>query len=79
MSLSILQAQVAESYGLVVTAEEVKTGFRKAWKEISTQHPLYGKHSTPPLHYNDWWNLIIERTFLYADVASSGKLRSRVN
>ena len=66
------QAQVAESYGLIVKADDIKTGFRQAFKETSAQYPLYGKHSSPPLHYEDWWSLVIERTFEHADVASSG-------
>lgn len=57
----------------MVTPSEVKDGFRKAYKEVAKEHPLYGKISVPPLDYNQWWELIVEKTFDYAGVASSGE------
>lgn len=71
--LSIEKAQVAESYGLLVSPDEVRTGFRKAFKEMSAAHPLYGKFSNPPMHYEEWWTNLIEKTFQYTDVADSGE------
>lgn len=56
---------------MIVKADDIKSGFKKAFKEISAEHPLYG-NSIPPMHYEDWWSLVIERTFENADVASSG-------
>lgn len=67
------QAEIASSYGLIVQADDIKTGFKKAFKEVSEAHPLYGKFSTPPLHYEDWWSSVIEKTFQYANVADSGE------
>lgn len=71
--LLFYQADIASSYGLVVQADDIKIGFKRAFKEISEAHPLYGKFSTPPLHYEDWWSSVIERTFQYANVADSGR------
>lgn len=64
-------AEIASTYGLIVQADDIKTGFRRAFKEQSEAHPLYGKHSVPPLHHEDWWGMVIERTFQYAHVADS--------
>jgi hypothetical protein len=69
----LLQADIASSYGLIVQAEDIKAGFKKAFKEISEAHPLYGKYSSPPLHYEEWWGSVIERALQYAHVADSGK------
>lgn len=67
-----LQAEIASSYGLIVEADDIKAGFKKAFKELSTAHPLYGKYSSPPLHYEQWWSEVIERALSYAHVADSG-------
>lgn len=75
--IRVQYAQVAEAYGLLVRPDEIQAGFRAAWKEVSARHPLYGKHSDPPLHYEDWWGLIIERTFQKAGLADSGACECR--
>lgn len=66
------QANIAQSYALVVSADQVKHGFKHAFTQLSYELPLYGKHSSPPLQYADWWSLVIEKTFEHTDVASSG-------
>jgi hypothetical protein len=42
-------------------------------KELFHEHPLYGKYSSPPMHYEDWWGHVIERAFQYSHVADSGE------
>lgn len=68
------QAELAAAYGLQVTPEEIKPAFKRAYREVASRHPLYGKYSSPPLHYEDWWGLLIENTLDYAGVAGSGEL-----
>lgn len=64
---------MAESYGLLVRPDEIQPGLKRAFKEMASQHPLYGKYSKPALHYEEWWSMFIERTFQYADVPESGE------
>ncbi|GAA6019001.1 hypothetical protein JCM10207_006284 [Rhodosporidiobolus poonsookiae] len=63
--------QVAREYGLAVTESAVKSGFKSAFSAQASAHPLYGKHSTPPLSPSAWWASVIHSTFLHAGVPAS--------
>ncbi|GAA5974370.1 hypothetical protein JCM11641_005239 [Rhodosporidiobolus odoratus] len=63
-------ALVARQYGLQVEEQKVKDGFKLAFKKWAKDHPLYGKHSTPPLDPRAWWIGVIEQTFQEAGVPS---------
>ncbi|GAA5884517.1 hypothetical protein JCM16303_000008 [Sporobolomyces ruberrimus] len=61
-------AEVARTYGLSVVDDQVKVGFKRAFKRWIVLHPLYGKRSKPPLEPGDWWRGVIGDTFRYAGV-----------
>ncbi|GAA6062611.1 hypothetical protein JCM10212_002205 [Sporobolomyces blumeae] len=61
-------AQVARTYGLSVSDVKVKAGFKRAFKQWAAEHPLYGKHSNPPLRSTEWWQGVIQDTFRFAGV-----------
>ncbi|BGP44231.1 hypothetical protein JCM10450v2_000042 [Rhodotorula kratochvilovae] len=63
--------KVARSFGLAVEEGRVKDGFKRSFKEWAKAHPLYGKHSTPPLDATQWWSGVIADTFRHAGVSSS--------
>ncbi|GAA5839029.1 hypothetical protein JCM5353_001959 [Sporobolomyces roseus] len=62
-------ASVARSYGLSVDGGKVKDGFKRAFKQWLKTHPLYGKHSSPPLEPTAWWAGVIGDTFRFAGVS----------
>lgn len=47
-----------------------------AYKELNAIHPLYGKHSTPPLTPEAWWTSLIRRCMIHAG-ASEDALSAR--
>ncbi|GAA5905206.1 hypothetical protein JCM5296_000967 [Sporobolomyces johnsonii] len=61
-------AQVARQHGLTVDEGQVKDGFKQAFKQWARSHPLYGKHSNPPLDSSAWWAGVIQDTFRLAGV-----------
>ncbi|GAA5924526.1 hypothetical protein JCM1841_004610 [Sporobolomyces salmonicolor] len=61
-------AQVARQHGLTVDEGLVKDGFKQAFKQWARSHPLYGKHSDPPLDSSAWWAGVIQDTFRFAGV-----------
>ncbi|BGP12139.1 hypothetical protein JCM10213_004704 [Rhodosporidiobolus nylandii] len=61
-------AAVARQFGLDVKEEEVKNGFKQAFKQWKKDYPLYGKHSNPPLDPSDWWSGVIQDTFRNAGI-----------
>ncbi|GAA5923640.1 Dpi35p [Sporobolomyces koalae] len=62
-------AEVARSFGLDVTDSQVRAGFKRAFKKWAQTHPLYGKHSVPPLEPRWWWKGVIGDTFRFAGVS----------
>ncbi|BEJ13462.1 hypothetical protein CspHIS471_0306360 [Cutaneotrichosporon sp. HIS471] len=52
--------------GLKVTPERVRAGFRPAFKEMNAIHPVYGKHSNPPLTPEGWWTDLIHKCMAHA-------------
>ncbi|BGP28301.1 hypothetical protein JCM10296v2_000033 [Rhodotorula toruloides] len=64
-------AAVARSSGLQVQEDEVKDAFKRAFKKWAKLHPLYGKHSSPPLDSSQWWSGVIGDTFRQAGVPAS--------
>ncbi|BEI82632.1 hypothetical protein CcaverHIS002_0305000 [Cutaneotrichosporon cavernicola] len=52
--------------GLNVTPERVRAGFRPAFKEMNAIHPVYGKHSNPPLTPEGWWTDLIHKCMAHA-------------
>ncbi|GMK56478.1 hypothetical protein CspeluHIS016_0303180 [Cutaneotrichosporon spelunceum] len=61
----------ARKAGLHVTSERVRAGFRPAFKEMNAIHPVYGKHSTPPLTPEGWWTDLIHRCMAHAGASES--------
>ncbi|GAA6053555.1 hypothetical protein JCM3770_005192 [Rhodotorula araucariae] len=61
--------EVARSVGLTVQEARVKEGFKRSFKAWTEAHPLYGKHSTPPLDPTQWWSGVIADTFRHAGVS----------
>ncbi|GAA6033666.1 hypothetical protein JCM8097_004373 [Rhodosporidiobolus ruineniae] len=61
---------VARSFGLAVEEQQVKDGFKQVFTKWAKEHPLYGKHSKPPLDPSDWWSGVIQETFRNAGVTS---------
>ncbi|BGO98929.1 haloacid dehalogenase-like hydrolase [Rhodotorula toruloides] len=64
-------AAVARSFGLQVQEDEVKDAFKQAFQKWAKLHPLYGKHSSPPLDSSQWWSGVIGDTFRQAGVPAS--------
>ncbi|GAA6018632.1 hypothetical protein JCM11491_006173 [Sporobolomyces phaffii] len=62
-------AEVARSHGIVVGEARVGDSFKRAFKRWIKLHPLYGKHSNPPLEPGDWWRGVIGDTFRSAGVS----------
>ncbi|BGP21160.1 haloacid dehalogenase-like hydrolase [Rhodotorula toruloides] len=62
---------VARSFGLQVQEDAVKDAFKQAFKKWAKLHPLYGKHSAPPLDSSQWWSGVIADTFRQAGVPAS--------
>ncbi|GAA5994003.1 hypothetical protein JCM5350_001529 [Sporobolomyces pararoseus] len=62
-------AEAARSYGLNVEEPQVEIAFKRAFKSWIKSHPLYGKHSVPPLQPGDWWGGVIGDTFRFAEVS----------
>lgn len=48
-----------------------------AFKEMSVAHPLYGKHSRPPLTPEAWWSTLIGKCMLHAGATEYGELQAR--
>ncbi|KAL7420930.1 hypothetical protein Q5752_004884 [Cryptotrichosporon argae] len=64
-------AEEARQAGLDVTPSAVRAAFKPAFREMSRVHPLYGKHSAPPLSPADWWSGLIRRCMLHAGTAEA--------
>ncbi|GAA5914685.1 hypothetical protein JCM6882_003601 [Rhodosporidiobolus microsporus] len=62
---------VARQYGLQLEEGRVKDGFKQAFKQYAKQHPLYGKHSEPPMQPEAWWRGVIQETFRNAGAAEN--------
>lgn len=56
-------AQAARNAGLKVKDEHVKTAFKQAFTETSIEFPNYGLESDSIHSPDDWWHLVISRTF----------------
>ncbi|SGY13603.1 BQ5605_C010g05908 [Microbotryum silenes-dioicae] len=61
-------ADVARLSDLNVDPEQVKQGFKIAYKHWAKTHPVYGRCSTPPLDPTLWWSGLIQDTFHHAGV-----------
>ncbi|CAK9783202.1 HAD-like protein [Cutaneotrichosporon oleaginosum] len=64
-------AAEARKFGLHVSPERVRAGFRPAFKEMNATHPLYGKHSTPPLTPESWWTGLIVKCMAHAGASET--------
>lgn len=45
-----------------------------AYKEMTATHPLYGKHSRPPLTPEAWWTALINKCMVHAGATEQGEL-----
>ncbi|KAK4689654.1 hypothetical protein P7C73_g447, partial [Tremellales sp. Uapishka_1] len=67
-----LYAQEAQAAGISsVSPQSVRDGFRAAFKSINSAHPLYGKHSSPPLSPEEWWTSLIRECMIKAGAERS--------
>jgi len=61
-------AEVASAHGVEVDADEVKAGFKRAYKQWSASHPLYGRMARPAIDPTQWWSEVIRTTMIEAGV-----------
>uniref|UniRef100_A0A2A4JIR9 Haloacid dehalogenase-like hydrolase domain-containing protein 3 n=1 Tax=Heliothis virescens TaxID=7102 RepID=A0A2A4JIR9_HELVI len=52
-------AKIARDHGFTGTEEDVKTNFKKTFKQMSEEHPNFGKKS---IEWEDWWCRVVSLT-----------------
>ncbi|PZC86323.1 hypothetical protein B5X24_HaOG211484 [Helicoverpa armigera] len=52
-------AKIARDHGFTGTEEHVKANFKKIFKQMSEQHPNYGRKS---IEWQDWWCRVVSAT-----------------
>ena len=54
-------ANVAKTFGVTATADELDRGYKSVWAEKKAKHPLYGL--ADGLTTKQWWSDLVSRVF----------------
>ncbi|CAL7935287.1 unnamed protein product [Xylocopa violacea] len=54
-------AEIGSHYGLSVDPRKLARSFRKSFRKLSIEHPVYGKHTG--IGWENWWRKIVHNVF----------------